>query len=83
MNQFISILDSYAYRTLVWDIYVERVARPASGEASDVQKIAEALPKAEICLSALAELMGDSVARRSRDHLGRPPCRADRLGCFA
>jgi glutathione S-transferase len=28
MNQIISILDSYAYRTLVWDIYVERVSRP-------------------------------------------------------
>src|SRR5262249_27200141 len=25
MNQVISILDSYAYRTLVWDIFVERV----------------------------------------------------------
>jgi len=24
MNQIISILDSYAYRTLVWDIYAER-----------------------------------------------------------
>jgi glutathione S-transferase len=23
MNQVISIVDSYAYRTLVWDIYVE------------------------------------------------------------
>jgi len=30
-NQIISILDSYAYRTLVWDIYVERVTRPAGG----------------------------------------------------
>ena len=29
MSQIISILDSYAYRTLVWDIYVERVARPS------------------------------------------------------
>lgn len=34
-NQIISILDSYAYRTLVWDIYVERVSRPASGASSD------------------------------------------------
>ncbi|HEY3910163.1 MAG TPA: glutathione S-transferase N-terminal domain-containing protein [Stellaceae bacterium] len=31
MNQVISIIDSYAYRTLVWDIYVERVSHPASG----------------------------------------------------
>jgi len=27
MNQATSVLDSYAYRTLVWDIFVERVAR--------------------------------------------------------
>ena len=58
MTQIISILDSYADRTLVWDIYVERVARPATGSASDEQKIAVALPKATVCLSALAELMG-------------------------
>jgi ADP-ribose pyrophosphatase YjhB (NUDIX family) len=60
MNQIISILDNYAYRTLVWDIYVERVARPASGVASDEEKIAAALPKAEVCLSALDELMADA-----------------------
>jgi glutathione S-transferase len=59
MNQIISILDSYAYRTLVWDIYVERVSRRASGGASDEQRIADALPKAEVCLSALSELMGE------------------------
>jgi glutathione S-transferase len=60
MNQIIGILDSYAYQTLVWDIYVERVARPASGTAADEQKIAGALPKAEICLTALADLMEDA-----------------------
>ena len=61
MNQIISILDSYAYQTLVWDIYVERVSRPASGGAADEQKIADALPKAEVCLSALSEIMGKSA----------------------
>ena len=60
MNQIISILDNYAYRTLVWDIYVERVARPASGVASDEEKIAAALPKAKVCLSALGQLMDDA-----------------------
>jgi glutathione S-transferase len=59
MNQVISILDSYVYRTLVWDIYVERVAHPASGIAADEGRIAAALPRAEICLSALTELMGE------------------------
>ena len=57
MNQIISILDSYAYRTLVWDIYVERISRPASGGSSDVQRISAALPKAEVCLAALSKLI--------------------------
>jgi glutathione S-transferase len=60
MTQVISILDSYAYRTLVWDIYVERVSRPARGLPADEAKIAAALPKAEVCLSALSGLMGDT-----------------------
>jgi glutathione S-transferase len=59
MNQIISILDSYAYRTLVWDIYVERVSRPATGSAPDEARVAAALPKAAVCLSALTELMGE------------------------
>jgi glutathione S-transferase len=60
MNQVISILDSYAYRTLVWDIYVERVSRPASGAVSDEPRITAALPKAKVCLSTLSELMDAS-----------------------
>jgi glutathione S-transferase len=60
MNQIISILDSYVYRTLVWDIYVERIAHPATGVAPDEAKIAAALLRAEICLSAISELMGDA-----------------------
>jgi glutathione S-transferase len=59
MTQIISILDSYAYRTLVWDIYVERIARPATGLVTDEARVAGALPKAEVCLSAVSELMGD------------------------
>jgi glutathione S-transferase len=60
MTQIISILDSYAYRTLVWDIYVERVSRPGRGSASDEARISAALPKAKVCLSALSDLMGES-----------------------
>jgi glutathione S-transferase len=58
MNQIIGILDSYAYRTLVWDIFVERVRAPANGRAPDEAKIAAALPKARTCLHALEDLMG-------------------------
>ena len=59
MNQIISLLDNYAYRTLVWDIFVERVRVPAQGRQADEARIAAAVPKAETCLAALADLMAD------------------------
>jgi glutathione S-transferase len=58
MNQIIGILDSYTYRTLVWDIFVERVRASANGRVPDEAKIAAALPRARTCLKALEDLMG-------------------------
>jgi glutathione S-transferase len=58
MNQIIGILDSYAYRTLVWDIFVERVRAPVNGRAPDEARVAAALPRARTCLQALGDLMG-------------------------
>lgn len=60
VNQIIGILDNYAYRTLVWDIFVERVRAPAQGRQPDEERIASALPKAATCLEALEGLMGDA-----------------------
>jgi len=60
VNHIISILDSFVYRTLVWGIYVECASRPASGTSSDERRITATLPKAEVCLSALSELMDES-----------------------
>jgi glutathione S-transferase len=57
VNQILSILDSYAYRTLVWDIFVERVRAPQQDRAPDEARIAAALPRAETCLAALEALM--------------------------
>ena len=57
VNQILSILDSYAYRTLVWDILVERVRAAENGRATDEARIAAALPRAETCLGALEALM--------------------------
>ena len=48
-NQIASILDSYAYRCWVWDIYVERTK-----DAPDEAKITEALPRAEIGVGDLS-----------------------------
>lgn len=57
MNQAMGIADSYAYRTLVWDIYVERVVRPREGKHSDEARLAAALPMADTCLRALEDVM--------------------------
>jgi glutathione S-transferase len=57
-NQAISILDSYAYRTLVWDIFVERESVPKRGQTPNEEKIRNALPRAAKCLAALEEIMG-------------------------
>jgi glutathione S-transferase len=57
VNQIISILDGYAYRTWVWDIFVERVNIPSAGGEPDESKIADALPRAETCLAAIEDLM--------------------------
>lgn len=58
MNQALSVLDGYCYRTLVWDVFVERVRAPALGRAPDEARIAAALPRAETCLRALVEIGG-------------------------
>ncbi|MDJ0388504.1 glutathione S-transferase family protein [Roseomonas sp. E05] len=59
MNQVIGLLDAYAYRPLVWDIYVERVSAPRRGRASDEARIAAALPRAALCLAELERIMGE------------------------
>lgn len=59
MNQALSVLDSYCYRTLLWDIFVERVRTRALGRAPDEARIAAAMPRAETCLDALAEISGN------------------------
>ncbi|WP_175053808.1 glutathione S-transferase family protein [Paraburkholderia sediminicola] len=58
-NQIVGILDSYAYRTLVWDIYVERVVSAREGRLADERKITAALPCAAVCLSELTRLSDD------------------------
>jgi glutathione S-transferase len=59
MNQIVGIVDSYAYRTLVWDIYVEAVSKPRRNEPTDAARVARALPVAETCLAELARLQQD------------------------
>ena len=59
-NQLISVADNYAYPQLVWGIYVERVSKPVRGAVTDEAKITATIPKAEACLKAMSNLMGDN-----------------------
>lgn len=56
MNQILSILDNYAYRSMVWGLYVEQVAKPRRGVSTDEARVAEALPVARTCLKTLEVL---------------------------
>jgi glutathione S-transferase len=57
MNQAISVLDSYAYRPMVWGIFVQRLRRPAEGKPSDEDEIHESIPVAGAALDALETLL--------------------------
>lgn len=56
MNQIIGVLDSYAYRPLVWGVFVQRVSVPLSGGTSNEAEIANSMIAAGTCLRALAHL---------------------------
>jgi glutathione S-transferase len=58
MTQIMSMTDAYAYRPLVWDVYVERVSNPREGKPTDEALIRAALPRARTYLQALHYLMG-------------------------
>ena len=60
MNQIISMADSYGYRTLVWDIYVETISNPRDGLPTDEARVASALPRARTLLTALSGLLGEN-----------------------
>lgn len=60
VNQITGQLDSYGYRALVWDVFVERVRAPQEGRASDAAKIAVGLETAETVLATLDDLVNDT-----------------------
>jgi glutathione S-transferase len=60
VTQIVSLLDAYAFRPMVLEIYVERVSAPARGRTPDEARIAAAVPLARRCLSALCALVGDA-----------------------
>jgi len=60
MSQIMSFLDAYAYRPMVWEVFVERIAVPEEGGVANEQKIAAALPGIRVCLDELQRLLGDA-----------------------
>jgi glutathione S-transferase len=60
-DQIIALMDSYAYRALVWDVFVERVRVPMAGGQPDDTKIAAGLARADQVLNELARLRGAST----------------------
>ena len=56
MNQIIGLLDAYAYRAMVWDVYVERIDKPNDGKVPDEALIGAGLEKSRTCLAALSRL---------------------------
>lgn len=61
MSQIIGIIDSYVYRAMIWDIYVERSRGVSEPGTPDEARIAAAVPRAATCLAAIASLMSESA----------------------
>jgi glutathione S-transferase len=57
MMQLMCMSDTYGYRPLVWDIYVERISNPKEGKPTDETRVAKALPLAKKYLSAVNEIV--------------------------
>ena len=53
MNQVISVLDHYAYRPIVWDVYVQRIAIPEEGGQSNEDLIHSGITKSRLVLQQL------------------------------
>jgi len=59
MNQVIGIVDAYAYPSIIGGIVFNRMLAPRLGLPVDEAAVADALPRARLCVSEIARLMGD------------------------
>ena len=69
MQQIICILDAYAYRPMVWDVFVQRIVLPTEGGQSDeaiiagaLKGIATVLNQLELWLNAKAFFIGENIS---------------------
>ena len=58
MNQVVGIVDSYAYRPMVWGVFAARIVAPRAGAEVNETIVAEALAKSRTCCFALEESLG-------------------------
>ena len=58
MMQVIGILDSYGYRPMITEPFLQRALRPAFGEQSDEERITAAVPQSEKALDAILSVQG-------------------------
>jgi glutathione S-transferase len=61
MTQMIGILDSYGYRPMVWDVYVERISAREEGCVRDEARIAAGLAQAAIALDELEKRLDEQM----------------------
>lgn len=60
MNQAIGLLDAYAYRPMVWGVFVQRVRIPLNGGTPNEIEIENSLQLAATCLHALETQLGSA-----------------------
>ncbi len=53
VNQVIGLLDAYAYRPLVWGVFVQRVRMPLQGQVTDEDEVRRSLAAADPVLGEL------------------------------
>ena len=58
MNQVIGIIDAYAYRPMIWGVFVNRVSIPREGRAADEVAISSGLPRSRTALRTLEGVLG-------------------------
>lgn len=59
MNQIISVLDSYAYKPMIWELFVERVLVPEEEGEPNEAVVKSALPVIDLTLKQLERWMGE------------------------
>ena len=60
MNQIVGVLDSYAYRPMVWDVFVQRIVIPEKGSQPDEGVISAALQPIGVVLKQLDMWLGEN-----------------------